>query len=59
MGAIGYLLYGDRLLDEVSTNMIRTPGYAEAVKVTVLVMVAIVPITKFPLQYALSSRPLL
>lgn len=50
MATIGYLLYGNRLLDEVTTNMMKTPGYSEAVKVTIMVMVAIVPLTKFPLQ---------
>lgn len=51
MAAIGYLMYGSDLLDEVSTNMIKTEGYSRAVKVLVLVLVAVVPITKFPLQY--------
>ena len=51
MATIGYLLYGDQLLDEVTTNMIKTPQYSRAVKVTTLIMVAIVPLTKFPLQY--------
>jgi solute carrier family 32 (vesicular inhibitory amino acid transporter) len=50
MAVIGYLLYGDGVLDEVSTNMIKTVGYPKAVKVLILILVAIVPITKFPLQ---------
>lgn len=50
MAVIGYLLYGDKLLDEVTTNMIKTEGYSRAVKITIMVMVATVPITKFPLQ---------
>ena len=50
MAVVGYLLYGDGILDEVTTNMIKTGGYARAVKVLVLVLVAVVPITKFPLQ---------
>ena len=50
MAIIGYLLYGEGLLDEVTTNMIKTEGYSRGVKIAVLVMVAVVPITKFPLQ---------
>lgn len=37
-------------MDEVTTNMIKTPEYSKAVKILVLVLVAIIPITKFPLQ---------
>ena len=43
-------MYGDQLLDEVTTNMIKTPGYSKAVKVAIMVLVSIIPITKFPLQ---------
>ena len=50
MAAIGYLMYGSDLLDEVSTNMIKTPEYSRAVKVFILVLVTVIPITKFPLQ---------
>ena len=50
MAVLGYLLYGNELLDEVSTNMIKTKGYPEAVKVLVLILVAVIPVTKFPLQ---------
>ena len=48
MGSVGYLLYGNNILDEVSRNMIQTEGYSSAVKIIVLVSVAIVPVTKFP-----------
>ena len=50
MAAIGYLLYGNDLLDEVTTNMIKTPGYSKAAKILILILVAVIPITKFPLQ---------
>ena len=50
MAVVGYLLYGNGVLDELSTNMIKTKGYPEAVKVLVLILVAVIPITKFPLQ---------
>ena len=50
MAAIGYLMYGSDLLDEVTTNMIKTDGYSKAAKVIILILVAIIPLTKFPLQ---------
>ena len=51
MATIGYLMYGNDLLDEVTTNMIKTKGYSKAAKIVTLVLVAVIPITKFPLQY--------
>lgn len=50
MGVCGYLLYGQDARDELSTNMLRTPGYPYAVKIFVLVLIAIIPLTKFPIQ---------
>ena len=50
MAVIGYLLYGDDVLDEITTSMIRTDGYSKPVKILILIMVATIPITKFPLQ---------
>ena len=46
---IGYLLYGDALLGEVTTNMLKTEGYSRPLKIAILVLIAVVPITKFPL----------
>ena len=56
MAVVGYLLYGNGVLDELSTNMIKTKGYPEAVKVLVLILVAVIPITKFPLQSVSNNR---
>lgn len=50
LAVIGYLLYGENTLDEITTNMIKTEGYSRALKIVILIAVAIVPITKFPLQ---------
>ena len=49
IAVVGYLLYGDSLLGEVTTNMLKTEGYSRALKVSILVFIAIVPLTKFPL----------
>jgi solute carrier family 32 (vesicular inhibitory amino acid transporter) len=50
MAIIGYLMYGSRTKDEISTNLLTTEEYPEAVSVIVLILVAIVPLTKFPLK---------
>jgi solute carrier family 32 (vesicular inhibitory amino acid transporter) len=57
MAIIGYLMYGSRTKDEISTNLLTTEEYPEAVSVIVLILVAIVPLTKFPLKWvSLSER---
>lgn len=50
MAVIGYLMYGNATKDEISTNVLTTKGYPEALKVVVEVLIAIVPLTKFPLK---------
>lgn len=58
MAVIGYLLYGDKLKDELTKNMLDTEGYHKSIKVIVLVLIAILPLTKFPLQYVLPGSRL-
>lgn len=50
MAIIGYLMYGDETKDEISTNVLITSAYPHSIKYVVLVLIAIVPITKFPLK---------
>ena len=50
MAVIGYLMYGDEPKDEISTNVLTTAGYPEALNILVLILIAIVPLTKFPLK---------
>lgn len=50
MAVVGYLLYGDGLKDELTKNMLGTAAYPGWLKVVVLVLVAVLPLTKFPLQ---------
>ena len=50
MALVGYLMYGDETKDEISTNVLAMSEYPQAVRVTVLVLIAIVPLTKFPLK---------
>ena len=50
MAIVGYLMYGQRTKDEISTNVLTIQGYPEALHVVVLILVAITPLTKFPLK---------
>lgn len=50
MAVVGYLMYGNTTKDEISTNVLTTSAYPSAVKYTVLVLIAIIPLTKFPLK---------
>lgn len=50
MAVVGYLMYGSTTKDEISTNVLTTSEYPASIKYIVLVLIAIVPITKFPLK---------
>ena len=55
MAVIGYLMYGNDTKDEITKNVLTTNGYPQVVKVCTLVLIAIIPVTKFPLKYALNT----
>ncbi|RMZ01391.1 hypothetical protein D0860_07634 [Hortaea werneckii] len=50
MAIVGYLMYGRKTKDEISTNVLTIQEYPEALHVIVLILVAIIPLTKFPLN---------
>ncbi|KFY04344.1 hypothetical protein O988_00844 [Pseudogymnoascus sp. VKM F-3808] len=50
----GYLMYGDGVLDSVTNNIIRTSGYPQSLTVLLCVFIAIIPLTKLPLN----ARPI-
>ncbi|RMY42984.1 hypothetical protein D0865_11574 [Hortaea werneckii] len=52
MAIVGYLMYGRRTKDEISTNVLTTQEYPGALHVVVLILVAIMPLTKFLLNCA-------
>ncbi|KZV75580.1 hypothetical protein PENSPDRAFT_571205 [Peniophora sp. CONT] len=53
IGAAGYLMFGDDVSDEISQNLLGIPGYSTGLNKTVLWMLVIASLTKFPL----TSRP--
>ena len=46
----GYLMFGQKIRDEVTSNILRTPGYPHALSVAIVVFIAIIPLTKVPLK---------
>ena len=46
----GYLMFGQMVLDEVTSNIFLTYGYPHAISVCIVVFIAIVPLTKVPLK---------
>jgi len=53
-GAAGYLMFGDHVSDEISQDLITTPGYSQSWNHTLMWMLVLMPISK----YALGTRPL-
>ncbi|EJD55658.1 hypothetical protein AURDEDRAFT_49921 [Auricularia subglabra TFB-10046 SS5] len=54
MGAAGYLMFGDAVSQEISQDLLHTPGYSLPLNKLCVWMLVIVPLTKF----ALAARPL-
>ncbi|KAK5468036.1 hypothetical protein LTS15_001009 [Exophiala xenobiotica] len=55
MAVLGYLMFGDKVRDEVTSNILRSTAYPQALSAIVVVLIAIIPITKIPL----SNRPMM
>lgn len=54
MGVLGYLMFGDGVRDEVTTNLLKSTAYPHVLNVITVVLIAIIPITKVPL----TNRPM-
>lgn len=55
MAILGYLMFGDFVLDEVTQNLLRSKHYPHALNITIVILIAIIPVTKVPL----SNRPIM
>ena len=51
MAVVGLLMFGDYIRDEVTSNILRTEGYPRFLSIIIVVLIAIIPITKIPLRY--------
>ncbi|CAF9906195.1 hypothetical protein IMSHALPRED_004126 [Imshaugia aleurites] len=50
----GFLMFGQKVLDEVTSNILMSKGYPHAISVCIVVFIAIIPLTKIPLN----ARPI-
>lgn len=57
MAVIGYLMFGDIVKDEVTTNILKSTSihYPKPLSVLIVVLIAIIPVTKIPL----TNRPMM
>ncbi|KAL0580302.1 hypothetical protein V5O48_001719 [Marasmius crinis-equi] len=54
IGYVGYLMFGKEVSDEISVDLLRTPGYNPALNKLALWMLVVSPLSKF----ALTTQPL-
>ncbi|KAF2785822.1 hypothetical protein K505DRAFT_380662 [Melanomma pulvis-pyrius CBS 109.77] len=55
MACAGILMFGDSVRDEVTSNIFLTKGYPKSVSVFIALCIAIIPLTKIPLN----ARPII
>ncbi|KAJ9659059.1 hypothetical protein H2198_003348 [Neophaeococcomyces mojaviensis] len=55
MAVLGYLMFGQRVRDEVTANILGSDSYPRTISIIIVVLIAIIPITKIPL----SNRPIM
>lgn len=55
MAVVGYLMFGEGVRDEVTSNILKSSSYPQALSVIIVILIAIIPITKIPL----SNRPMM
>ena len=54
MACAGILMFGDGVSEEITNNIFRTPGYPPGFSVFIAICIAIIPLTKVPLN----ARPI-
>jgi vesicular inhibitory amino acid transporter len=54
MACVGILMFGDGVRDEITSSIFLTQGYPKAISVLIAICIAIVPLTKVPLN----ARPI-
>jgi vesicular inhibitory amino acid transporter len=50
MAVIGWLMFGDSVKDEITKNIVITEGYPHWLSILIVIGIAIIPITKVPLN---------
>ena len=46
----GFLMFGQKVHEEVTSNILMSKGYPHALSVCIVVFIAIIPLTKIPLK---------
>ncbi|KAF2091118.1 hypothetical protein K490DRAFT_33759 [Saccharata proteae CBS 121410] len=54
MAVVGLLMFGDSVRDEITSNILLTDGYPPGLSVFIVLCIAIIPLTKVPLN----ARPI-
>ncbi|UNI16277.1 hypothetical protein JDV02_002725 [Purpureocillium takamizusanense] len=55
LAIIGILMFGDGIKDAITSNILKTTGYPEVLSILMCIFIAIIPLTKIPLN----ARPLI
>ena len=50
MAVAGLLMFGDGIMDEVTSNIFMTEGYPRVISILMVICIAILPLTKLPLK---------
>ncbi|CAD6576721.1 MAG: hypothetical protein ASARMPRED_007844 [Alectoria sarmentosa] len=50
VAVVGFLMFGQKVLDELTSNILMTKGYPNVISVCIVVFIAIIPLTKIPLN---------
>lgn len=50
VAVVGYLMFGDGVRDSVTNNILRVTGYPAVLKVLLVIFIAVIPLTKIPLN---------
>ncbi|KAJ4260709.1 hypothetical protein NW762_007453 [Fusarium torreyae] len=55
LAVIGLLMFGDGIKDAITSNILKSAGYPDGLKIVMCIFVAIIPLTKIPLN----ARPII
>ncbi|RSL95510.1 hypothetical protein CEP52_012001 [Fusarium oligoseptatum] len=55
LAVIGLLMFGDGIKDAITSNILKTAGYPEGMSIVMCIFIAIIPLTKIPLN----ARPII
>lgn len=50
MAIIGWLMFGDIVIDEITANVLAITDYPQSLSICIIVFIAIIPLTKVPLK---------